>query len=35
MLEIIKDSETLATIHKEYEGATASLACKPLKKWLE
>jgi len=35
MLEIVKDSETLATIHKIYGGATASFSSKPLKKWLE
>lgn len=35
MLEIVKDSETLATIHKIYGGATASFSSKPLKKWLD
>jgi hypothetical protein len=33
MLEIVKDSETLATVHKVYGGATATFSCKPLKKW--
>jgi hypothetical protein len=35
MLEIVKDSETLATIHKIFGGATASFSSKPLKKWLD
>jgi phosphatidylinositol 3-kinase len=35
MLEIVKDSETLATVHKIYGGATASFSSKPLKKWFE
>lgn len=35
MLEIVKDSETLATIHKIYGGATATFSSKPLKKWLD
>jgi hypothetical protein len=34
MLEIVKDSETLATIHKVSGGATATFSSKPLKNWL-
>ena len=35
MLEIVGDSETLATVHKMAGGATSCLTAKPLKKWLE
>jgi phosphatidylinositol kinase/protein kinase (PI-3 family) len=35
MLEMVKDSETLATIHKIYGGATATFSSKPLKKWFD
>jgi hypothetical protein len=36
MLEMVKDSETLATIHKLYGGFTAILFSRqPLKRWLE
>jgi hypothetical protein len=35
MLEIVQESETLATVHKLGGGATASLTAKPLKRWLE
>lgn len=36
MLHIVEDSETLATIHKKYGGATVPLfSNKPLKEWLE
>jgi hypothetical protein len=35
MLEMIKDSETLATIHKIYGGATATFSSWPLKKWID
>lgn len=35
MLEIVKDSVTLAQVHKLYGGAFASLTQKPLKKWME
>jgi len=35
MLEIVKDSVTLAQVHKLYGGAFASLTQKPLKNWME
>jgi len=35
MLEIVKDSVTLAQVHKLYGGALASLTQKPLKNWME
>lgn len=35
MLEMVKNSETLATVHKIYGGATAAFSREPLKKWLE
>jgi len=35
MLEIVKDSVTLAQVHKLYGGAFASLTRKPLKNWME
>ena len=35
MLEMVKNSETLATIHKIYGGATAAFSREPLKKWFE
>lgn len=35
MLEMVKNSETLATVHKLYGGATAAFSREPLKNWLE
>jgi Phosphatidylinositol 3- and 4-kinase len=35
MLEIVKDSVTLAQVHKLYGGAFASLTQKPLKNWMD
>jgi phosphatidylinositol kinase/protein kinase (PI-3 family) len=36
MLEIVKESDTLATIHKHYGGPTAIIFSKqPLKRWME
>jgi hypothetical protein len=35
MLEIVKNSETLATIHKNYGGATATFSSWPLKTWIQ
>jgi phosphatidylinositol-4,5-bisphosphate 3-kinase catalytic subunit alpha/beta/delta len=35
MLEMVKNSETLATVHKLYGGATAAFSREPLKKWFE
>jgi hypothetical protein len=35
MLEIVKDSETLAMIHKAHGGATAAFSVWPLKKWID
>jgi hypothetical protein len=35
MLEMVKNSETLATIHKIYGGATAAFSSMSLKKWIE
>jgi len=35
MLEIVTESETLATIHKNYGGITAPFSDKPLKQWLD
>lgn len=35
MLEIVTNSETLATVHKAYGGMTAAFSSKPLKYWLQ
>lgn len=35
MLEMVKSSETLATIHKQYGGATAAFSRENLLKWFE
>ncbi len=35
ILEIVTDSETLASIHKNYGGTLAPFSSKPLKQWLD
>ena len=35
MLEMVKNSETLCTIHKLYGGFTAAFSREPLRKWLD